>query len=49
MLFKDRYATEDYVRYCRSRQNRSLLAHIRLGIKPLHIEIGRFIKYTYTL
>ncbi len=40
--FKDNYDTEDYVKYCLSRRQRSLLAQFRAGILPLHIETGRF-------
>ncbi len=42
ILFKDNYDTEDYVKYCLPRLQRSLLAQIRCGVLPLHIEIGRF-------
>jgi hypothetical protein len=40
--FKSKIDTEDYVKYCMSRQQRSFLAQIRAGILPLHIETGRF-------
>ena len=41
-LFKSEYSTEDYVKSCSHRVKRSLLAQIRFGILPLHIETGRF-------
>ena len=44
MKFKDNVYTEDYVKYCKNRRRRSLLAQFRLGILPLHIETGRFRK-----
>ncbi len=34
ILFKDSYATEDYVKYCRSRQDMSLHAQLRIDILP---------------
>ncbi len=40
--FKENICTEEYVKYCTSRRNRSLMAHFRIGILPLHIKIGRF-------
>ncbi len=42
VLFKEMYCTEYYVKYCMSRQQRSLIAQLRLGILPIHIETGRF-------
>ncbi len=42
ICFKDEYCTENYVKYCISRRERSLLAQLRIGILPLHIETGRF-------
>ncbi len=33
---------EDYVKYCKNRRSRSLIAQFRLGILPLHIETGTF-------
>lgn len=42
LLFKENYETEKYVQYCDKRNERSLLAQIRLGVLPLHIETGRF-------
>ncbi len=42
ILFKNNYDTEDYVKYCLPRLQRSLLAQIRCGILPLNIETGRF-------
>ena len=41
-LFKENPHTENYVKYCRSRPQRSLLAQLRCGILPLHIETGRY-------
>ena len=41
-LFKNEYHTEDFVKYCYSRPKRSLLAQLRSGVLPLHIETGRF-------
>jgi hypothetical protein len=40
--FKQTFETEKYVKYCLSRRRRSLIAQIRIGILPLHIETGRF-------
>ncbi len=40
--FKEQYCTEDYVKLCIPRKERSMLAQIRFGILPLHIETGRF-------
>ncbi len=42
ILFKNEYSTEQYVNFCRPRQDRSLLAQIRSGTLPLHVEMGRF-------
>ncbi len=42
ILFKNEYNTEEYVIFCRPRQDRSLLAQIRSGTLPLHVEAGRF-------
>ncbi len=42
ILFKNEYCTEQYVNFCRHRQDRSLLAQIRSGTLPLHVEMGRF-------
>ena len=42
ITFKDEYGTENYVKYCSSRFQRSLLAQIRCGILPIRIEVGRF-------
>ncbi len=42
ILFKNEYCTEQYVNFCRHRQDRSLLAQIRPGTLPLHVETGRF-------
>ncbi len=40
--FKEQYCTEDYVKLCIPGKKRSMLAQIRFGILPLHIEIERF-------
>ena len=42
MTFKDNINTENYVKSFMSRRRRSLLAQLRLGVLPLHIETGRF-------
>ena len=42
VLFKEEYVTEDFVKYCYSRSRRSLIAQLRCGVLPLHIETGRF-------
>jgi hypothetical protein len=42
ILFKDIYESEKYVTYYLSRYQRSLLAQLRFGILPLHIETGRY-------
>ncbi len=42
VLFKENNCTENKVKYCMSRQQRSLIAQLRLGILPIHIETGRF-------
>ncbi len=42
ILFKDAYSTEDYVKYCFPRYQRSLLAQLRCGVLPLEVEIARF-------
>ncbi len=39
---KEQYCTEKYVKLCIPRKERSMLAQIRFGILPLHIETGRF-------
>ena len=41
-LFKDCFTVEKYLSMNLSSSERSLLAQIRLGILPLHIETGRF-------
>ncbi len=41
-FFMKHYCTENYVKYCMSRHQRSLIAQLRLGILPIHLEIGRF-------
>ncbi len=41
VLFKENYCTENYVKYSMSYQQRSLIAQLRLGILPIHIETGR--------
>ncbi len=40
--FKENIETESYIKYCMLRRRRSLLAQLRLGILPLHLETGRF-------
>ena len=42
--FKESLLSEDYIRYCKSRSQNSLIAQFRLGILPLKIETGRFTK-----
>ncbi len=42
ILFTNEYSTEQYVIFYRPRQDRPLLAHIRSGTLPLHVEMGRF-------
>ena len=42
MTFKDSINTEDYVKYCSYRKRMSLLAQLRIGILPIHVETGRF-------
>ncbi len=46
ILFKHEYCAENYVNYCIPHKERSLLAQIRFGILPLHIELGRHISST---
>ncbi len=41
-LIKDRYGTEDYVKFNMSRANRSAIARLRNGTYPLNIELGRY-------
>ncbi len=40
--FKEQYCTEDYVKLCISRKERSMLAQIKFGILILRIETVRF-------
>ncbi len=42
ILFKNEYSKEEYVNFCRPRQDRSLLAQIRSGNLPLHVETAWF-------
>ncbi len=42
VLFKENYCSENYLKYCMCCQQRSLIAQLRLGILPIHIETGRF-------
>ncbi len=42
VLFKQNYCTENYVKYCMSHQQRYLIAQLKLGILPIHIETCRF-------
>ena len=43
ILFKHEFETEEYVLYNLSRSERSLLAQLRAGTLPLHIETGRYV------
>lgn len=43
-MFKDKFETENYIMINLERNERSLLAQLRLGILPLRIETGRFIR-----
>jgi hypothetical protein len=40
--FKDCFETDNYVKFCKNRLQRSLIAQLRFSILPLNIEIGRF-------
>ncbi len=40
VLFKENYCNENSVKYCMSRQQRSLIAQLRLGTLLIHREIG---------
>ena len=40
--FKCSFESENYVKYCNNRKDRSLMAQLRLGILPLKLETGRF-------
>ncbi len=42
VLCNENYCIENYVKYCMSRQQRSLIAQLRLGILLIHIKTGRF-------
>ncbi len=43
VLFMENYCTENYVKYCMSCQQRSLIvAQLRLGILPIHIDTYKF-------
>jgi hypothetical protein len=42
LIFKDDLETEEYVKYCTNRVQRSLLAQFRSGTLQLNIELGRF-------
>ncbi len=42
ITFKDNYCTETYVKECLPRTERSLIAQIRFGILPFHIETECF-------
>ena len=42
VTFKDTFKTESYLFHFLSRQHRSFIAQLRLGILPLPIETGRF-------
>ena len=41
-LFKKEYETENYCIVNLSRQQRSLIARLRLGILPINVELGRY-------
>ncbi len=40
ILFRNKCSTEEYIKLCRPRVDRSLLAQIRSGTLPLHVENG---------
>ena len=40
--FKMKYHTEEYLKMCMTKYQRSLLSQFRAGILPLRIETGRF-------
>ena len=42
LLFKKDLSPEPYVKLCKSRRKRSILAQFRMGVLPLEIETGRF-------
>ena len=42
ITFKNNFETAQYILMYMNRQQRSLLAQLRCGILPLHIETGRF-------
>ncbi len=42
VLFKENYCTENYLTYCMSHQQRSLIAQLRFDILPIHIETSTF-------
>ena len=42
ITFKNKFGAENYLKVNLDRTERSLLAQLRLGILPLHIETGRF-------
>ena len=42
VLLKNDVSPANYVNYYMSKRNRSLFAQFRLGILPLHIEMGRY-------
>ena len=40
--FKSSFNTENYVKFCTNRQDRSLMARTRLGILPIMVEMGHY-------
>ncbi len=42
MFYLRKIIVQKNVKYCMSHQQRSLIAQLRLGILPIHIETGRF-------
>ena len=43
VTFKEKFELEEYIKVGLSRKQRSVLAQLRLGILPLHVETGRFV------
>ena len=43
VTIKEKFELEEYIKVGLSRKQRSVLAQLRLGILPLHIETGRFV------
>ena len=42
ITFKTNYETENYVKSCLSKQERSFMAQLRCGVLPLTVETGRY-------